>query len=244
LVIFDELCACSLECPAHGFQTFGAHPPTQFETGDGSARDSRLLREVTQGPSQSGSRHSTLDNLHVTVLLQIDDGHNTGITRPNVVGGVSAEMTFNDRIEPPTPNGSFRPIADIRESQRGPCSMTLIIDPNTLVLDGATGVELNGSFYDVEFVDGTCVVLFSGCDSTSDFGFQSDVDAVAAAQVLINQVLLGTCAARFWCGRLRPTPEEKDSSHDGLTLSATRRERRRYLGRTHYSCQLSTQRRH
>ena len=38
-------------------------------------------------------------------------------------------------------------------------------------LTGATGVELLGSFYDVEFIEGTCSEIFSGCDENSDFDF-------------------------------------------------------------------------
>jgi hypothetical protein len=38
-------------------------------------------------------------------------------------------------------------------------------------LAGATGVLVNGTSYDVEFVDGACTNLFGGCDSSSDFAF-------------------------------------------------------------------------
>jgi opacity protein-like surface antigen len=32
-------------------------------------------------------------------------------------------------------------------------------------LHGAFGVDVNGSLYDVEFLGGTCIELFDGCDA-------------------------------------------------------------------------------
>jgi len=58
-------------------------------------------------------------------------------------------------------------------------------------LTGATGVTVGGATYSVEFVDGTCAALFSGCDSASDFTFQTGADADAAALALLAQVLTG-----------------------------------------------------
>lgn len=66
---------------------------------------------------------------------------------------------------------------------------TLIID-GTGKLTGATGVDVGGSFYDVTFLDGSCFSLFGGCDETTDFFFQTQSDAVAAAQALLDQVFL------------------------------------------------------
>jgi hypothetical protein len=40
---------------------------------------------------------------------------------------------------------------------------TLIVDSNG-ILTGATGVNVGGTLYDVEFVDGSCIALFDGCD--------------------------------------------------------------------------------
>ena len=59
-------------------------------------------------------------------------------------------------------------------------------------LTGATGVNVNGTFYDVAFVDGTCVELFSGCDAASDFTFTTLSSAVSASRALLDQVFLGT----------------------------------------------------
>lgn len=58
------------------------------------------------------------------------------------------------------------------------------------ILTGAKNVDVGGKLYDVEFLDGTCEALFSGCDQTTDFGIQSQSDARAAAQALLDQVLL------------------------------------------------------
>lgn len=68
---------------------------------------------------------------------------------------------------------------------------TLIIDGNG-ILTGATGVNVGGALFDVEFIDGTCVSLFSGCDQNTDFALNSlgsrpDV----AGQALLDQVLIG-----------------------------------------------------
>jgi hypothetical protein len=58
------------------------------------------------------------------------------------------------------------------------------------VLVGASGVNVGGTFYDVQFVDANCVEVFGGCDEASDFVFQSQADAIAAAHALFDQVWL------------------------------------------------------
>ncbi|MGH0031750.1 MAG: PEP-CTERM sorting domain-containing protein [Myxococcota bacterium] len=55
-------------------------------------------------------------------------------------------------------------------------------------LIGASNVLVDGLFYDVQFVDGTCIAVFDGCDAASDFTFQSDGDAFLASHALHNQV--------------------------------------------------------
>jgi hypothetical protein len=60
------------------------------------------------------------------------------------------------------------------------------------ILTGATDVNVGGTLYDVGFVDGTCVALFSGCDAISDFTFQTLADATAASQALLDQVFVNT----------------------------------------------------
>ena len=58
------------------------------------------------------------------------------------------------------------------------------------VLTGAQNVNVNGTLYDVQFEDGTCIALFSGCDAGSDFPFHNVTDAIAAGQALLDQVLV------------------------------------------------------
>jgi hypothetical protein len=65
------------------------------------------------------------------------------------------------------------------------------------ILTGATGVVVNGSLYDVSFVDGSCVGLFGGCDQVSDFDFQTSADALAASQALLDSVLIDTGSYMF-----------------------------------------------
>jgi hypothetical protein len=62
---------------------------------------------------------------------------------------------------------------------------------------GASDVDLDGMLYDVEFLDGTCVGLFSGCDEASDFTFQTADDAFAASQALLDQVFVDGASGLF-----------------------------------------------
>jgi len=66
----------------------------------------------------------------------------------------------------------------------------LLLDGNGK-LAGARNLLVEGNFYDVSFVDGTCASVFSGCDSPSDFQFQDSFYARAATQALFNHVLTG-----------------------------------------------------
>lgn len=60
------------------------------------------------------------------------------------------------------------------------------------VLIGAFDVDVNGSLYDVDFMDGSCVSLFNGCDELSDLPFITLADANAANLALMEQVLIGS----------------------------------------------------
>ena len=55
-------------------------------------------------------------------------------------------------------------------------------------LHGASNVLVGGSLYDVQFLDGTCIGLYSSCDDVSDFTFQTEASAVLASQALLDQV--------------------------------------------------------
>jgi hypothetical protein len=57
-------------------------------------------------------------------------------------------------------------------------------------LFGAEDVLAGGILYDVEFLDGTSIALYSGCDDVSDFTFQTQTDAEFASQALLDHVFL------------------------------------------------------
>ncbi|MDQ2091371.1 VPLPA-CTERM sorting domain-containing protein [Marimonas arenosa] len=53
---------------------------------------------------------------------------------------------------------------------------------------GVSGLDVDGTLYDVEFVDGTCAALFSGCDEQSDFALNAGniLAALAALDSLFD----------------------------------------------------------
>ncbi len=57
-------------------------------------------------------------------------------------------------------------------------------------LTGAAGVKVGLNYYDVEFLSGTCIQIFSGCDSLDDLFFKDGSLAQAASQALLDQVLI------------------------------------------------------
>lgn len=62
---------------------------------------------------------------------------------------------------------------------------------------GASNVDVNGTLYNVEFVDGTCFALFDGCDEVSDFAFSTMEAVDAALQSLLDTVLLDGALGNF-----------------------------------------------
>jgi hypothetical protein len=56
---------------------------------------------------------------------------------------------------------------------------------------GADNVEVNGLYYNVRFVDGTCFLLFNGCDASNDLLFNTRDSAEAASASLLSQVFNG-----------------------------------------------------
>ena len=62
---------------------------------------------------------------------------------------------------------------------------------------GASGVDVGGILYDVEFLDGTCIAMFNGCDDASDFTFGNEGDAQIASQALMDQVFLDGALGNF-----------------------------------------------
>jgi hypothetical protein len=65
---------------------------------------------------------------------------------------------------------------------------TLLVEGGLLI--GANRVDVLGTSYDVRFVDGSCVSVFSGCDELSDFAFTDRASARAAAQALMADVFV------------------------------------------------------
>ncbi len=61
----------------------------------------------------------------------------------------------------------------------------------------AQNVNVDGVLYDVSFVKGSCITLFSGCDEASDFDFTTKTDAGIAAQALLDQVFIDVAAGMF-----------------------------------------------
>ncbi len=64
-------------------------------------------------------------------------------------------------------------------------------------LMGASGVDVGGDFYDVEFVRGSCIDLFNGCNEDADFVFNSGAHAALASQALLDQVLIDSALGLF-----------------------------------------------
>ncbi|MDB5921573.1 MAG: hypothetical protein JWN13_509 [Betaproteobacteria bacterium] len=72
-----------------------------------------------------------------------------------------------------------------------------ILQVSSGLLTGAKGVNVNGSPYDVQFVDGTCNAVFNGCDELADFTFHSQADAMAASLALLQQVFIDGSNGNF-----------------------------------------------
>src|SRR5687767_5962067 len=64
-------------------------------------------------------------------------------------------------------------------------------------LIGALNVEVNATLYNVEFVEGSCTGLFSGCDEPSDFTFDTALDAFRAGLALFGQVFVNGPQGNF-----------------------------------------------
>ena len=106
-------------------------------------------------------------------------------------------------------------------------SVVLDLDNNGRLV-GATGLEINGSVFSVEFLGGTCVDVFGGCDDSSDFAFNTEADAAAAGQVLLDRVfvssplgvfdtdpsLTGSCTNLTLCPAVIPF----DLTQDGMDI--------------------------
>ncbi|GEA08445.1 hypothetical protein KUL42_32060 [Alteromonas sp. KUL42] len=70
----------------------------------------------------------------------------------------------------------------------------LLIDNDKLI--GAIGVNIKGQLYDVEFIDTPCTQNYPSC-SGAEFSFQTQSDALYAANELLAQVLVNTSSHLF-----------------------------------------------
>ncbi len=65
-------------------------------------------------------------------------------------------------------------------------------------ITGASGVNVSGDLYDVQFEDITCIEVFSGCnDPISQFAFDTPGTAEAASTALLNEVFLNGPSGDF-----------------------------------------------
>ena len=100
-------------------------------------------------------------------------------------------------------------------------------------LRGASNVDVGGLLYDVEFVEGSCIGVFDGCDDPSDFAFTDLASGNLASQALLDQVFLDGsegsfdsspgltlgCEGTEVCGAM--TPFDGDASSATVFLSAS-----------------------
>ncbi len=80
-------------------------------------------------------------------------------------------------------------------------SISAVLNISNGQLIGASGVNVNGSSYNVAFIDGTCADLFSGCDQNSDFTFSNPSnDGTLLGQAmtaLLEQVIIDSSDGGF-----------------------------------------------
>ena len=67
---------------------------------------------------------------------------------------------------------------------------TLQINSDGL-LTGALNVDVGGTPYNVQFLDGTCATVFGSCIGSS-YTFHNAMDALTAAQALLDQAFIDT----------------------------------------------------
>jgi hypothetical protein len=62
---------------------------------------------------------------------------------------------------------------------------------------GASGVDVGGTLYNVEFVKDSCIALYDGCDSPDDFIFNTESAALLSSQALLDQVFIDGVSGNF-----------------------------------------------
>ena len=101
-------------------------------------------------------------------------------------------MTLHRRLLRATLAGGAALALGVFNAQAAP---TLIVEGGVLL--GADNVVVGGVSYDVRFVDGTCANLYDGCNSVSDFAFDTKREANAATAVLLRDVLVDGPLGKF-----------------------------------------------
>jgi hypothetical protein len=74
-------------------------------------------------------------------------------------------------------------------------SPILIVDNGQLL--GANNIDINGSIFDVRFIDGVCADLFGGVCSRSNFTFQTQADGISAAAAIVDQIFNSVAGSPF-----------------------------------------------
>lgn len=77
-------------------------------------------------------------------------------------------------------------IAMLATPRAASAAPVLVVDNNRLL--GVNNLDIDGQWFNVQFNEGSCVNLFSGCDDATDFDFTTGDNAAAAAQALLDQV--------------------------------------------------------
>lgn len=72
----------------------------------------------------------------------------------------------------------------------GASAATVVLDADSRIR-GATGVEVNGAIYNVDFVRENCTTSFNGCPVGHQFTFVTEQEAVDAFEALSLQVFTG-----------------------------------------------------
>jgi hypothetical protein len=117
----------------------------------------------------------------VSAVNQVDEVGDVVISGPSLRTYDSSTDTFHDL----TTYAIWTPVPPA----------TQVVVGGELV--GATNVNVGGKLYDVQFVEGTCVNLYDGCDDVSDFTFTTVEDALQAGLALKDQVFLDGGGGNF-----------------------------------------------
>jgi len=104
-----------------------------------------------------------------------------------------SEILFRSALQP-GPGENFG-MDDAAGFVATPVAASLDVIGGQLV--GASNVDVGGLLYNVEFLEGSCIDLFDGCDSPADFTFTTQTAATAASQALLDQVFLNGAPGLF-----------------------------------------------